>query len=179
MWTPATLKDGKAVPMGYGFGWGTGEVRGHRFVRHGGGWQGFSTDIVRYVDKKLTVIVLTNRAGVDAGAIANGIAGLHEPELAPVIIEHKEVRIDPEVFDAYIGEYELSPGFVLAISREGDRFWLQATGQKRAELFAESETAFFTKVADIGITFVKDGSGAVTHLVLRQSGGDLEAKKVK
>jgi CubicO group peptidase (beta-lactamase class C family) len=179
MWTPAKLKEGKAVPMGYGFGWVTGEVRGHRFVRHGGGWQGFSTNIVRYVDKKLTVIVLTNLAGVDAGVIADGIAGLYEPELTPEVIERKEVRIDPAVFDAYIGEYELAPGFVITISREEDRFWLQATGQQRAELFAESETAFFTKVADIVLTFVKDGNGAVTHLILRQSGGELEAKKIK
>lgn len=179
MWTPTKLKDGKAVPLGYGFGWGTGEVRGHRFVRHGGGWQGFSTDIVRYVDKKLTVIVLTNLAGADAGAIADGIVGHHEPELAPVIVEHKEVQIDPKVFDAYIGEYEVQPGFVLTVSREEDRFWAQATGQARFELFAESDTAFFAKVADIVITFVKDGSGAVQHLLLRQSGGELEAKKVK
>jgi CubicO group peptidase (beta-lactamase class C family) len=179
MWTPAKLNDGKPVPYGYGFGWMTGEVHGHRFVRHGGAWQGFTTDIARYVDKKLTVIVMTNLAGVHAGEISDGIAGLYEPELAPEIIEHKEVRLDPEIFAAYIGEYELEPGFVIAISREEDTLWLQGTGQKRVELFAESEAAFFTKVGGVGITFVKDGSGAVTHLVLRQSGGEREARRIK
>ncbi|HKH46242.1 MAG TPA: hypothetical protein VKM72_16400 [Thermoanaerobaculia bacterium] len=56
---------------------------------------------------------------------------------------------------------------------------MQATGQGRAELLPESETTFFTRVADITVTLVKDGNGAVTHLILRQSGGDLEVKKIE
>jgi pimeloyl-ACP methyl ester carboxylesterase len=56
---------------------------------------------------------------------------------------------------------------------------MQATGQGRAELSPESETTFFTKIADITVTFVKDVGGAVTHLILRQSGGDTKLKKVK
>lgn len=177
MWTPAKLNDGKAAPYGYGFGWMNGEMRGIRVIRHGGGWQGFSTHIARYVGKQLTVIVLTNLAGVTGATLADGIAALYEPELAPV--ERTAVQIDPKIFDVYIGEYEIAPGFVLTLSREGDRFWMQATGQQRAELFAESETAFFAKVADIGLTLVKDAGGAVTHLILRQSGGELEAKKIR
>lgn len=177
MWTPAKLNDGKAVSFGYGFGWMTGDLRGHPFVRHGGGWQGFSTHILRYVGDKLTVIVLANLGEVNTATIADGIVGLYEPELAPA--EHTATQVDPKIFDPYVGEYEMMPGVVLTFSREGDRFWMQATGQGRAELFPESETTFFTKVADITVTFVKDGNGAVTHLILRQSGGDLEAKKIK
>ncbi len=80
MWTPAKLNDEKTVP--YGFGWMLGEMRGHRVVQHGGVWQGFSAHIVRYIDKKLTVIVLTNLAATAAGTIANGVAALYDPELA-------------------------------------------------------------------------------------------------
>lgn len=177
MWTPAKLGNGKSVPMGYGFGWMTGDTRGHRFVRHGGGWQGFSTHILRYLDQKLTVIVLTNLAGADASQIAGGIAGLYEPEVAS--LERTAVQVDPKVFTPYLGEYEIRPGFILTVSREGDRLWMQATGQKRAELFAESETTFFIKEADVALTFVKNAGGAVTHVVLRQSGGDLEVKKTR
>ncbi|HEX7185988.1 MAG TPA: serine hydrolase [Thermoanaerobaculia bacterium] len=175
MWTPVKLKDGKTEP--YGFGWMIGETRGHRVVQHGGEWQGFSSHITRYIDKKLTVIVLTNLVGVDTGSIVDGIAGLYDPELAP--IERIAIQIDPKIFDAYAGEYELRPGFMINLFREGDRFWAQATGQSRAELFAESETAFFTKISNTGITFAKDAGGAVTHLILRQNGGDIEVKKIK
>ena len=177
MWTPTKLNDGKPTQPGYGFGWMTGETRGHRVVQHGGGWQGFSAHIARYVDKKLSVIVLTNLAGVEAGKIAQGIAGHYEPELAPA--ERTAIAIDPKVFDAYVGEYELRPGFVLTLSREGDRLWAQATNQPRLEIFAESETLFFAKAIDAQLELVKDASGAVTHLILHQNGRKAPGKKIK
>ena len=81
MWTPVKLADGKT--KAYGFGWAFGDVKGHHVIEHGGAWQGFTTYIARYVDDKLTVIVLTNLAGADPGKIARGIAGLYNAELAP------------------------------------------------------------------------------------------------
>ncbi|HSG38222.1 MAG TPA: DUF3471 domain-containing protein, partial [Thermoanaerobaculia bacterium] len=86
---------------------------------------------------------------------------------------------DPKVYEDYIGEYELQPGFVLTISREGSQLWGQATGQPRVELFAESETTFFLKVVDAQITFVRDASGKVTALILDQGGQKREAKKIR
>jgi CubicO group peptidase (beta-lactamase class C family) len=100
MWTPVKLNSGKTKP--YGFGWFLGEARGHRLIEHGGAWQGFNAHISRYVDDKLTVIVMTNRAGADSGKIGAGIAGLYSAELAPV--KHTAIRIDPKIFDAYVGE---------------------------------------------------------------------------
>ncbi len=79
MWSPAILNDGSTNP--YGFGWEIGNASGHRLVQHTGEWQGFSTFIVRYLDDKLTVIVLTNLADADAEAIAHKVAGAIEPGL--------------------------------------------------------------------------------------------------
>lgn len=177
MWTPVKLNDGKPAESGYGFGWMIGETRGHRVIQHGGAWQGFCAYIARYVDQKLSVIVLTNRAGVGVGKIAQGIAGQYEPELAPV--ERTAIRIDPKIFDSYVGQYELRPDFVITLSREGDRLWAQATNQPLIEIFAESETMFFAKAVDAQLEIVKDASGAVTHLVLHQGGGKAPGKKIK
>ncbi len=58
MWTPVKLNGGKTYP--YGFGWAVGETKGHRFVAHDGAWQGFTMSIARFVDDKLTFIVMTN-----------------------------------------------------------------------------------------------------------------------
>jgi hypothetical protein len=173
MWTPVKLTTGKTQQ--YGFGWGFGEVRGHRIIEHGGAWQGFTSHIARYVDDKLTIIVLANRAGANPGAFAHRIAGLYNPELAPP--ERKEARVDPKILDDYVGQYELAPGFVLSITREADKLWAQASEQPRAELFPESETKFFLKAVDAQVTFVRDASGRVTRLVLHQT-GDHEANKI-
>ena len=90
-----------------------------------------------------------------------------------------DVTIDPAILKAYVGEYELAPGFVLAVTLEGNRLMTQATGQSKVEIFASSPTEFFLKVVNAQLTFVKDASGAVTGLVLHQGGRDMPAKKIK
>jgi CubicO group peptidase (beta-lactamase class C family) len=81
MWTPVKLNSGETRP--YGFGWELGRAKAHRLIEHGGAWQGFTSHIARYVDDKLTVIVLTNLSGANPVKIAHGIAGLYDPALAP------------------------------------------------------------------------------------------------
>jgi CubicO group peptidase (beta-lactamase class C family) len=85
MWTPFRLNDGKENPAGYGFGWFTSTVNGHRRVSHGGAWQGFTCEIGRYVDDGLTIVVLTNLDSDHAAPdnIVHVIAGLVEPALMP------------------------------------------------------------------------------------------------
>jgi D-alanyl-D-alanine carboxypeptidase len=80
MWTPTRLIDGKET--GYGLGWELSKQNGHRQVSHGGGIPGFSTEIARYVEDKLTVIVLTNADGGRANTLARAIANLYIPALA-------------------------------------------------------------------------------------------------
>jgi CubicO group peptidase (beta-lactamase class C family) len=79
MWTPVKLNSGKTVP--YGFGWALGQVKGHHIVEHGGSWQGFKSQISRYVDDKLTIIVFANQARANPAKMAHGIAALINPEL--------------------------------------------------------------------------------------------------
>jgi hypothetical protein len=74
------LNDGKTHP--YGFGWALNVVRGHRLIEHGGAWQGFKSQISRYVDDKLTVVVFANQARANPAKIAHGVAALFNPELA-------------------------------------------------------------------------------------------------
>lgn len=84
MWTPTRLNNGKT--RDYGFGWELGELRGHRYVAHGGGIHGFSTYILRLLDDKLTVIALMNGAG-NPTVLARGVANLYIPELLPASIK--------------------------------------------------------------------------------------------
>jgi CubicO group peptidase (beta-lactamase class C family) len=175
MWTPATLADGTSQP--YGFGWSIGSVNGRRLIQHGGAWQGFTAHSARFVDDTLTIIVLMNLAGGDpGGSIAHHVAGLYSPALKRP--ERTAIQLDPRVFDAYVGEYELGPGMTLVISREGDRFYARPTNQDRVELFAESATEFFLTIVDAQLVFVRDASGEVTHLVLHQAGRH-EARKMR
>ena len=77
MWAVATLHDGKPNSGNYGFGWFVGSKSGHHVVEHEGQWQGFETQISRYIDDGLTVVVLTNLAEAKPERIADGVAAMY------------------------------------------------------------------------------------------------------
>jgi CubicO group peptidase (beta-lactamase class C family) len=83
IWTPVRLNSGKTSP--YGFGWGVTQLNGHRLMEHEGAWQGFTTQISRYVDDRLTIVVLTNLDSEhsDPGKIAHNIAAIYIPAVLP------------------------------------------------------------------------------------------------
>ena len=80
MWTPVKLSDGKPNKDGYGFGWFIHEDHGHHVIEHAGAWQGFTTNISRYVDDRMTVVVLTNLAGAKPEEITHHVARLYVKE---------------------------------------------------------------------------------------------------
>jgi CubicO group peptidase (beta-lactamase class C family) len=77
MWTVATLHDGKPNSGHYGFGWFIESRNGHRVVEHEGQWQGFETQISRYSDDGLTVVVLTNLGSAKPQRIADDVAAIY------------------------------------------------------------------------------------------------------
>ena len=173
MWTSTKLNDGKMEK--YGFGWGFEEIRSHKIILHGGSWQGFTTYIARYVDNKLTVVVLTNFAASNPGTIAKQIAGFYDPELKP--IERIAAKVDPAIFLAYVGDYELEKDYVIKVSLKQNHLVAEVPEQPEFELIPENETKFFLTVQDGSFSFMKDITGNVTHILLEPSGST--AKKIK
>ena len=94
-------------------------------------------------------------------------------------LEGPAVTVDPKVFDAYVGEYELTPGFSLRVFRNGEKFMTQATGQGEIEIVADSETVFSPRGIRAKLTFIKDADGKVTGVRLDQGGRQIEGKKIK
>ena len=94
-------------------------------------------------------------------------------------LEKPPVVVDAKLFDTYVGEYEVGPGFVLRVFREGDRFLTQATGQGVFEIFPESETVFYPRAFVAKLTFVKDADGKVTGLRIDQNGRVTLGKRIK
>ena len=91
MWTVARLNNGRPNSGDYGFGWEITTAHGHRVVGHSGSWQGFKTQISRYVDDKLTVVVLANLAEADPGKIGQHVARIYlsagRPESKPASVQ--------------------------------------------------------------------------------------------
>jgi len=143
MWTVAKLNDGKPNKSNYGFAWTIDQMNGHRVIEHGGAWQGFTTYIARYVDDKLTVVVLTNldSANSNPGRLAHHVAGLYVPALMPPELKPIEDK-EPQV-TAFFRE-------VLQKIAEGkaDPEWF--TPDRRKELFPDRIKALGEFVKSLG-----------------------------
>ncbi|WP_241759202.1 serine hydrolase domain-containing protein [Pyxidicoccus parkwayensis] len=73
-WTPPVLPDGTRST--YGFGWFVDDDGGRKRLSHHGETCGFTNAIVKYPEQRLTVIVLTNRAGGAPWTLAQHVADL-------------------------------------------------------------------------------------------------------
>ena len=94
-------------------------------------------------------------------------------------LEKAPVVVDAKLFDTYVGEYEVGPGFVMRVFREGDKFMTQATGQDKFEIFPESEATFYPRAFVAKLTFVKDADGKVNTIRIEQGGRVTLGKRIK
>lgn len=103
MTTPATLRSGDKSH--YGLGLGLSSHDGHRKIAHGGGINGFLSQVSWYPEDELFVIVLTNSTSANPGPLANQLARLvlhiPEPHFEAVALTEEELR-------RYVGTY--NPG---------------------------------------------------------------------
>ena len=168
------------VKNDYAYGVAVKPQFNRKMVSHGGGINGFSTYLAYFPDDKVTIVVLRNSDdGTPApGAISRDLAAIAFGEKYEIPREHISVKVDPKIFDAYVGQYQLTPALVLTIAREGDLLMGQATGQPKLELRPESETKFFIPEVDAQVTFIKDNRGQITGLILNQ-GREMTANKIK
>jgi hypothetical protein len=94
-------------------------------------------------------------------------------------LEGKVTKVDASGFDAYVGDYEVSPKFILTITKDGDKLYGQGTGQPRMELEPVSDQQFTISEVKANITFEKDADGKVVGLSLSQGPRTAKAKKIK
>jgi hypothetical protein len=176
----ASLKNAYTIRKGqYGLGWVIDSAYGREIYQHGGGIFGFSTFIDRSPQEDICLILFDNKADGTLGKIAGQLnAILHNK---PYELPRPRIAIvmDSSVLKQYVGEYELSPNFILAVTLEEGKLMLKASGQDKTEMLSEKENFFFLKVADAQIEFINDASGKTDKLILHQNGNDMPAKKIK
>lgn len=161
----------------YAYGWMVRQRDGLEEVSHGGGIDGFGTMIVRYPEKGVVAVAFTNHLPGDTGKIASDLARL-EAGLEVKLPEFpKAVAVGEAVLRQYVGVFDFSPVFAMAVTLEDGVLMTQATNQPKFPIFARSETEFFPKVVEATIRFEKDSEGKVASLVLLQGGREMRAKR--
>ena len=145
---------------------------------HSGANEGYRAEFIAFVHRGQGAVVMTNSdtGGGLLSEIINAIAAVY---LWPDYSADPKplARVDPKVYDRYVGEYEVGPNVVFSVTREGDRLFIETPDHDRAPVFLESETDFFLTMADERIGFLMDGEGSVSGLILRRGGAEQRATK--
>ncbi len=94
-------------------------------------------------------------------------------------IVRKEVKLDPRIYDGFVGRYQVEKDESLTVTREGDRLFVEIFGFPKAEAFAESDNKFFLKSMDLRLSFEKNTEGLAAQAMIEFWGQRLRAQKIK
>lgn len=90
----------------------------------------------------------------------------------------RDVVVSDDILESYVGKYELAPGFVVTISKEGSQMIAQATGQSASPIFPKSENVFYFKMVDAQLQF-NSKDGEIKSVTLFQFGNEIVGKKLE
>lgn len=156
-----------------GLAWMTRHDKDGDVIWHNGMTGGYASFMGFTADRRRGVVILTNAAqSVDDLGFATLLAD------APLAPAQKPIAMTPRQLDAYIGEYQLGPGFTLTVFRDGDQLNARATGQGAFPIFPSATDAFFARVAGIRIDFERGKDSKVSSLVLHQGGHSTPAPRL-
>lgn len=161
----------------YGYGWVQDTHYKRNRLAHNGRIDGFSATIARYPESQTTIIALSNLETSSINYISHDLAAIVFGEPYELPKQRQAIKLDPAIYQAYVGKYQFMPEMSLTITAEEQKIFAQLTGQSRYEIFPETETVFFYRVVEAQLTFVMNKDRAVS-VILQQSGQAHEAVRV-
>ena len=169
----APLYDAGVAGMQIGLGWHIRDRNNIKVVWHNGGTGGYRSWAGYDPVRRMGVVVLTNsRESVDQ--IGFRMFDQNVP-LPPV---RTAISLPADSLERYVGRYQLTPQFIIAVTRDGDRLIAQATNQPALRMYARATDEFFLNAVDAQLMFQRDSTGRVTAVVLRQNGRDQRAERL-
>ena len=85
----------------------------------------------------------------------------------------------PAALEAFVGRYQLAPGFVVAVAQKEGRLILEMPSWPPIELLPESETEFGLSLTGAQVTFKRNAEGRVDGWVFYDGGREIPGPKLE
>lgn len=126
---------------------------------------GFSYSILNDIDKKLSIIVLSNRRHPVANEISNSIISiLHEKEYRLPLLR-KPFDIDKTILNDFTGNYAVNENVRFEVLNQNDSLFV-LMGPNKVYLIPQSSNQFYMTEMDASMRFLRDSIGLVDKIVL-------------
>ena len=168
--------------LNYGFGLVIAELNRLPLIGHGGGLNGWSSELMRLPEQNCTVIALANAlppvTGYEPSAVTRQIAGKFlEAEIKKLPPLTEDLSVDRTTYHNFVGRYDYKNA-VLTVSVEQDHLYAQLTGQEKYEVFPSAPDTFFWKITDVQVVFVRNDKREVIAARHTQGGLTFRAARI-
>jgi serine-type D-Ala-D-Ala carboxypeptidase/endopeptidase len=167
-----------------GLAWFVDKPQGVEIVFHEGSTGGYRS-FIGYDPKAGVGVVVLSNTGTGPGItdigihlLSPGVPLLSRDELQPVK-ERKEIPVNAELLDRYVGHYQFPSSQMANVTRDGSHLILQGEGDVKIEFYAESPREFFAKIMDAQISFEADPRGQITELLFYRSGSVQHVRRIE
>ncbi|MHC6179200.1 serine hydrolase [Clostridium sp. JNZ X4-2] len=163
----------------YGYGWMLTSGKYGKEIYHGGNTIGFTSNIARYPDKDLTIIILSNVGYYNINSLNDTLADIALGGSYELPKAKKVVNVDSKTLDKYVGNYKLQGNLGdVSITTDGKALYFeQNSSGEKYQLFPQSQNEFFLRVTDARIKFTADNKNEVTGFQLYQLGLEIPGNR--
>jgi CubicO group peptidase (beta-lactamase class C family) len=163
---------------GYGYGWIADTAFGRRRLRHTGALPGYTSQLIKFPEEKLTIIIFSNLDRARMGSIVRDVSAIvfgrpYDPPVRGTVM-----KLSAPQLDALVGDYKTTDGQVLRVRHAPDYLTAEIKGQYTAGLIPLSPTEFYFPLADGRAVFTLDAAGKAARVNMRYSGEDHVAARV-
>jgi CubicO group peptidase (beta-lactamase class C family) len=179
MTTPVKLTSGR--PMAYGFGLQIDTLGSHRRIHHGGGINGFISELAYYPADSLTVVVLSNTAPAPSDQVAENLArvDLGMPVVPDRPTPPADLPIPADEITRLSGNYKVTwPDGTKRNARiyaNGEQLMLQLENQPAVRMIKQPGANTYAVMGQPGRIMVDIVNGAAAGFVLDRGARPLEA----
>jgi hypothetical protein len=148
-----------------GYGWAIDRQFGRPMISHNGMVDGFVSNIARYPQDKVTIVVLANLDTAPIGAIAKDLAAIVFGQPYQMPAARHVISLTPQQLRGYAGRFrvEVAPDIVIETSAQPHGLLCKVQGQSFI-LQPESPTQFSSEDAGAVVSFDVDSAGRVNSL---------------
>jgi len=172
-WKQHAEAKGDAFAMG--LGWHIARDGSTRW--HNGQTDGYHSMMFISRELQAGVVVLSNSPAVEVDALGETIirliAGIEAPPIAMA-----GAAVDESIVKRLVGRYQLVPGFILNVTANGKRLFVQATGQQQLTLVPQSETKWAIVGVEAVLEFDLPEEGNAPAVTLHQNGASPKASRL-
>jgi len=168
----------------YGLGLFISTLDSHKTISHGGTLPGFTSYFLIDLKTKNGIYIMSNAGEIRQVLEALSkyairlLNGEKDIEALPSFKKKEAIEVSGLILQTYVGKYEVAPNVFADITQEGEKLFVQITGQPKFDLFPYEETKFSLKVMDAQIEFIKDNNGQVNEMMLYQGKNKVPGKRV-